>query len=357
MLIKKRKLTDTKNISSKIIPTNYILFDIETTGLKKETTLLYLIGYIYFENHSWNFVQLFNDDGNSEKEILVHFFSILHHDSYLVHYNGLRFDIPYIDYKRKFYQLNGTLHNFSQLDLYREFSRLKNILMLDGRKQKDLEEYFGLSRNDKFSGGELIPIYYSYLKTEDPRALSLLLLHNEEDVLGLFSLLEDFLPYHALEQELYSIENLKKKENSLSISFSLSLALPKQLRRKKDGIYLQIERAQGNFSISMPRQELKFFYPNYKEYYYLPMEDYALHKSIAQFVEKDHKKKATAKTCYQKKVGEFLPIYKTFPRENLAHLEQFRQDYSDKQIYIEYKEELSLDFWKLYIHSYYLSLF
>lgn len=357
MLIKKRELVYMKNIRSKTIPSNYILFDIETTGLKKETTMLYLIGYIHLENHSWNFIQLFNDDGKSEKEMLVYFFSILHPDSCLVHYNGLRFDVPYVDYKRKSYQLNETLHNFSQLDLYREFSRLKNILMLDGKKQKDLEKFFGLSRNDKLTGGELIPIYYSYLKTRDHCTLSLLLLHNEEDVLGLLSLLEAFLPYNALEQESYLIEDLKKENDTLDISFSLSLALPKQLRRKKDGVYLQIEKEQGNLSLSIPRQELKFFYPNYKEYYYLPMEDYSIHKSIAQFVEKDHRKKATAKTCYQKKIGEFLPIYKTFPRENLANLEQFRRHYSDKQIYIEYKKELSLNFWKLYIHSYYISLF
>lgn len=338
-----------------LIPSNYVFFDIETTGLKRDTSFLYLIGCIYFEDGMWKFVQFFNDDGDSEKEILLSFFSLLHSDTCLVHYNGLRFDVPYVDYRRKLYGLDIDLHTFQQFDLYRKFSKLKNVLLLDKRRQKDLEVFFGLSREDLKNGGELIPVYYSYLRTKDESALSLLLLHNEDDVLGLFSLLECFLPYDSLRQQRYYIEDFQEQKDILSISFSLPLALPREIRRKKDGIYFQVEKSHGILSIPIVRQELKFFYPNYKEYYYLPTEDCAIHKSIAQFVEKNYRKKATAKTCYQKKEGIFLPISKTFPKENLTHIEQFRQSYSDKQIYIEYNQELPSNFWKLYIHSYYLS--
>lgn len=356
MFIIKKELSHIENKNLSLIPSNYVFFDIETTGLKKETTLLYLIGCIYFKDNAWNFIQFFNDDGNSEKEIIHAFFSLLYPNTCLVHYNGIRFDVPYIDYKRNLYKFKTNLHDFSQLDLYREFSKLKNLLMLDGRKQKDLEKFFGLSRKDELNGGELIHVYHSYLKSKNKRLLSLLLLHNEDDILGLFSLFSCFLPYRELNNNKFTIKNLTKANDILSISFSPSLALPREIRRKKDGIYFQLEKDRGVLSLSMPRQELKFFYPNYKDYYYLPAEDYAIHKSIAQFVEKDYRKKATAKTCYQKKKGEFLPICKTFPKENLTRLEQFRREYSDKQLYIEYKKELPLDFWKLYINSYYVSL-
>ncbi len=356
MFTVEKNLSYIENTTLSLIPSNYIFFDIETTGLKKESTFLYLIGCIYFKDHSWNFIQLFNDDGNSEEEIICSFFSLLHPDTCLIHYNGIRFDVPYIDYKRKIYKLQTNLYLFSHLDLYCEFSKLKNILMLDGRKQKDLEKFFGLSREDKLNGGELIPMYFSYQKTQNKKLLSLLLLHNKDDILGLFSLLTYFLPYNRLNNKNLTIKNLTKMNDILTISFSLPLPLPKEFRRKKDGTDFQIEKDSGIFSLLIPKQELKFFYPNYKEYYYLPEEDYAIHKSIAQFVNKNYRKKATAKTCYQKKEGEFLPIYKTFPKEILTQLEQFRMEYSHKQIYIEYKKELSLDFWKLYIHSYYLSL-
>lgn len=55
--------------------------------------------------------------------------------------------------------------------------------------------------------------------------------------------------------------------------------------------------------------ELKYFYPNYKDYYYLPAEDMAIHKSVAAYVDKNHRTQATAATCYSKKSGCFLPQY------------------------------------------------
>ncbi|MGN0466623.1 MAG: ribonuclease H-like domain-containing protein [Lachnospiraceae bacterium] len=358
MLTIQKKLSHIEDSLLNIIPKNYIFFDIETTGLKKETTSLYLIGCIYFKENTWNLIQFFNEDNASEKQILEAFFSILSLDTCLIHYNGIRFDIPYINYKRKQYHLDeiGTKTCPLSVDLYCEFSKLKNILILDGKRQKDLEKFFNLSREDKRNGGELIPIYYSYIKTKDKKLLSLLLLHNEDDILGLFSLFGKFLPYHDLSDGNFSITNLRCTKNILSISFSLPQSLPKEIRRKKEGIYFHIEKDKGILSVCLCEEELKFFYPNYKEYYYLLAEDYAIHKSIAQFVDKNYRKKATAKTCYQKKESIFLPLCKTFPIKNFSDLEIFRKDYADKQTYIEYKKELSTNFWRTYVHSYYISL-
>lgn len=51
----------------------------------------------------------------------------------------------------------------------------------------------------------------------------------------------------------------------------------------------------------------KYFFDDYKDYYYLPLEDRAIHKSVAEFVDRAFRKKATRETCYQKKEGLFLP--------------------------------------------------
>lgn len=55
------------------------------------------------------------------------------------------------------------------------------------------------------------------------------------------------------------------------------------------------------------RDTLKYFYPDYQNYYYLPEEDMAIHKSIADSVDPSYRKKATKNTCYTKKAGIFLP--------------------------------------------------
>ncbi len=382
-------INTTIDINLETVPSHYIFFDIETTGLKKESTFVYFIGCIYFQDHHWNLIQFFNEDGCSEKEILASFFSLLSKDSCLIHYNGTRFDVPYLDYRRKLYGFDINLYNFSHIDLYKEFSKFSKLLLLSQKKQKDIENFFGIKREDKLSGKQLISVYHSYLNEKTEELFSLLTLHNNDDLLGLFSLFTCFLPYEflscitCLDNHNFSINAISKNTTSknaasentvskstllknnmantnvdtaLSLSFSLPLSLPKEIRRKKDGIYFHIEKNNGIFSFPIRKTELKFFYPNYKDYYYLTEEDYAIHKSIAQYVDKNYRRKATAKTCYQRKESEFFPIFPTFPKNNLDSFEQFRINYTDKQIYIEYTENLSNDFWKLYIHSYYLHL-
>ncbi len=60
-------------------------------------------------------------------------------------------------------------------------------------------------------------------------------------------------------------------------------------------------------TIELLEGTLKHFYPNYKDYYYLIYEDTAVHKSIGEYVDKTARIKATAKNCYTKKHGLFLP--------------------------------------------------
>ena len=74
---------------------------------------------------------------------------------------------------------------------------------------------------------------------------------------------------------------------------------------------------------------LKYFYSNYKDYYYLPAEDTAMHKSIAEFVDKAHRQKATKANCYTKKPGQFLPQW------TLLFAPYFKKSYEDKDVYFE----------------------
>ena len=70
-----------------------------------------------------------------------------------------------------------------------------------------------------------------------------------------------------------------------------------------------------------------------KDYYYLPKEDMAIHKSVAQFVDKEYRKQAKANTCYTKKTGLFIPRF----GETLNPI--FKIDYKDPVNYIEYNSD------------------
>lgn len=77
--------------------------------------------------------------------------------------------------------------------------------------------------------------------------------------------------------------------------------------------------------------EFRHFYKDYKNYYYLPAEDTAYHKSVSSFVDKSARIQATASTAYTKKTGDFVPVFKGIN----AHPDcLFRKSYEDKAEYI-----------------------
>lgn len=49
------------------------------------------------------------------------------------------------------------------LDIFKELSPIKPLLRLENYKQKSIEAFLGIDREDKYSGGELINVYYEYL--------------------------------------------------------------------------------------------------------------------------------------------------------------------------------------------------
>ena len=77
----------------------------------------------------------------------------------------------------------------------------------------------------------------------------------------------------------------------------------------RDGVYLWACGDHGRLRVPLTQAELKYFYPNPEDYYYLPMEDEAIHKSVSSFVERSHRVQAKASTCYTRRSGVFIPVF------------------------------------------------
>lgn len=333
-----------------------LFFDIETTGLSSKMSYLYLIGSIYFKEEEPHLIQWFADGIEDEKELLHHFFSFMENYKVLIHYNGSGFDIPYLQAKCKRYQLNYTFDTITSIDIYKELLPLKKLLPTENLKQRSVEEFIGIHREDIFNGGDLISVYGQYVGVKRYETLSannnkynvkqdsglpsavssssnallyVLLLHNAEDLQGLLKI-SSMLAYRDLAHGQISYTNYIHDEYKLSLLFELKISLPKPLNISKTLsfsemdqvntndyiIYCSIKGTQGRITIPYYYGILKHYFANYKDYYYLPMEDTAIHKSVAEYVEKEYRKKATKETSYVKKEGLFLPqIEKTFTPE------------------------------------------
>ena len=353
-------------------PAEEILFlDIETTGLSAKTASLYMIGVAYFEKGHWRSCQLLAEDPSLEAELLREFISFVKDFKVLVHFNGNRFDIPFLENRIEKYLFESPLKNMDSFDIYKKIAPYKNLLGLPDCKQKTIELYLGIDREDQYDGGKLIPVYQRYTQEKSSEDLRLLLLHNEEDIKGLFELLpmlvyEDFfkrfrhlptlsvrtdeeidaskyyeddfalhLPVKARKvQANYYNDFEGKQKKEVYMKLSLPISLPSSLTGNYDGCYFKAEGNEATLRVPLYEAELKYFYANYKDYFYLPKEDMAIHKSIATFVDKAYRENATAKNCYTRKEGQYLKEW------DLVFTPFFKKDYEDKDIYFDLNENM-----------------
>lgn len=320
---------------------NAIFFDIETTGFSPVSSQLYIIGCARRKNSNIIIDQYFAETKEEEQNLLISFLTLLEEYQTIITFNGLGFDIPYIKAKCTQYQVVEHFSEKKYIDLFKIVSSLKFLLKLPNYKQKTIEDFLGIQRNDTFDGGELIHIYQEYRNHPCENQLFFLKQHNYEDVLGMLDLLpllnySDFLKggytISSIESNLYTdYDGLSQKE--LIFSLGIEKPLPKRISVNYEDCYLVASGTEAKLKVRIFEGELKFFFDNYKNYYYLPAEDTAIHKDIASFVAKDHRKKATASTCYTKKESLFLPQYQVIVTP------AFYKQYKDKTSYFELSDD------------------
>ena len=322
-----------------------VFFDIETTGFSPETTILYMIGCIYYQQNRLICTQWFSDTKEAQEDVLKAFFEFISKYKLLICYNGIGFDMPYLIKKCKIYELEYSFDNIDCLDIYKSINPFRAFLKTENMKQKSMEQFLGIHREDKYTGGELIDFYIKYLKNNSKELLDILALHNHDDLIGMTTLLK-LLSYPALFNGNFHIKGInsnaitlldQSEGKEIKIDITLEQPVPRRISFGNESFYLTIAGDSARLTIKAYTKELKYFYSNYKDYYYLPNEDTAIHKSIAFYVDKNFRTKAKAANCYSKKTGCFLPQY-----EEIV-CPYFKIDYYDKITYFEFTDEFKSD--------------
>ena len=101
-----------------------------------------------------------------------------------------------------------------------------------------------------------------------------------------------------------ALEGGQKRELLFSLDFPFSI--PVRLTGVTDFFRIAIEGSHGKLKMPLYQGTLKYFYPDYQNYYYLPYEDEAIHKSVAVYTDPSRRKKAKASNCYKKYTGTFV---------------------------------------------------
>ena len=345
-----------------------LLLDIETTGLSSARDRIYLIGCAWETGQEgtlrrYELRQFFAQNTGEETAMLRAFLEFFPQFSSVVHFNGDRFDLPFIRKRALLLGLGEhpgyqALCNAESIDLCRIIKPYRSALGLPDGTQRSLEKLLNTGRTDEKNGGELIKVYHGYERTRDAHARAMLLLHNADDVRGLPAL-------SAAAPLLSFIDEVRNGTCTLSLlsasghdyrtlagdvcteaylSFSLSSPVPTALHHHREGLYLQIEGNTGRLRAPLISCELKHFFRNYKNYDYLPAEDRAVHHSVSQFVDRSHRVQANAANCYVRKESRFLPLPQLPKKYSLPDdLPVFRESFDNPRYYMEFRPEKEKD--------------
>lgn len=338
------------NINNQLCIKDNLFFDIETTGFSRTGCFCYLIGVSFTDGRHFTVIQWLAE-GASDEPLLIHkFCELAENFSSIIHFNGDNFDIPFLTKRAAIHNIPLNLDNMRSIDLFKHAKGLKSILRLESYNQTTVEHFLGIHRNDTYTGGELIKVYKEYIKNDQLPAKhadseKLLLLHNFEDICGLIkissivsynNIINKHISYKDIEYTpAYDIADEDKQSDNISstayitLSFSLPEELPVSVLLKDEYYVLRAEHSTLKLRLPVITGILKYFYPNYKDYYYLPYEDTAMHKSIAAYVDSECRIKATKETCYTKKHGTFIMI----PSYS-GDMTVFKKDYNDKNVYL-----------------------
>lgn len=306
MLEVEKKIGDCANLGlsylGDVLGGNVLFLDIETTGLSARNAALYLIGVAYLKDGEWTYRQWFADSVRDEQDMLKGFAEFAAGYDALVHFNGTTFDLPFLKKCAMQYHIELGIDDKQSIDLYSRLRHLKGFLGMTSLKQKDFEERIGIRREDKFTGGELIEVYKKYEKEPTAEAKEILLLHNRDDLLGMLDVAR-LLDFERIFKGRFA---LKTVEDADTLHVRLRLGIGDGGKAPVDVEY----ESGDDFKISISEDEIvvgllvkdgcvKMFFSDYKNYFYLPEEDKAVHKSVGAYVDSHFRQKATRVTAYQ----------------------------------------------------------
>ena len=273
------------------------VLDVETTGRYYRTTRITKLSVLSYHENEWVDTVYTADCEEDEYEILQRFGNDL--TETVLTYNGQAFDLPYLRRKLCAYSLADPLPGRTYCDLMIRYRGLARFLSLPGRHLDDFAAFLGC-------GG----------KSETEKTLRLLSLES----------------YFSMLRGGYRIREVSRRPGPGSggelLIFSLDLRqpVPREVIYRDDPYRIQCSGSSAVLSVSFSDGRVKRFYPDYENYEYLPIEDYAVHKSLASAIPSSRREKASRSTSFQYLSADLLLSASSegAPQEN-AHKKEERQ--------------------------------
>ena len=215
---------------SKYYDEEAVFLDIETTGLSPMRSFIYLIGLVFIDlkEMTMHITQLIAEDRDEAEEILKLMKERLKGYKTVVTYNGNSFDLPFIAKRSERYGIEPIA--MDSFDMYEKLRLHKDTLKLDGLKQKNIEKKLGITREDRYNGGECISFYKDYVKNKNQESFDRFVLHNYDDLLympatmSILDLLDEKITID-IDGRKYKFDKHSIKKDILMIDFTTDMGI------------------------------------------------------------------------------------------------------------------------------------
>jgi uncharacterized protein YprB with RNaseH-like and TPR domain len=216
-------------------PEDFLVLDLETTGLGRGNILAFMIGLGYWENGEFVVEQIFLPDPDAEVNSFDRLMELLETRSVLITFNGKTFDIPVLKSRLLYNHIWLDFQSKQHLDLLHIARRLwKN--KIPSCALETIEFYvMGHVRDQELDidGGDIPQTYFQYLISGETDLIHRVFVHNQFDVLytaALFAIIANAvsLPVNAGEDpriDYHAVARLYLSQNDVETARNLLVDL------------------------------------------------------------------------------------------------------------------------------------
>ena len=252
-----------------VLPSEYpdaVIIDIEATGRFWRNSRITSCDVIRpaSDEDGWKHIRYEAASEPEEFEILEDLPDEIQKAGTLITFNGRTFDLPYLNRKYMAYGLANPLTSPEHRDLMADYRPLTTLLGLPSYRLSDLMTVF----TDQ--GNEAVDLLY----------------------------LLSFDSYLHFFRNDYRLVRTRFEADLLFFELELPKPVPKAASYRDGVIHVRFEDNTVRVASPVIEGKLHLYYPDYKEYDYLPAEGQAVHKSLSRFVDPSHREPAQRETAF-----------------------------------------------------------
>lgn len=246
--------------------TNVFFFHTITTGHFWRNSMITELSILHLDiDQKWIIEKWTLEKESDEYDMLKAFSEKIEKASCLIGFNSNSFHIPYLTHKLKAYDLPNPLESKYQIDLLKELKPIGKQLHIS-TQLNDLRIFLKLPE-------ELSEIECVAAST----ALYL---------------------YQNIFRGNFFVNRTEIIDGELLFSCKTEIPFPASIRIHDEEFYLIGENSTLKIKVKMESAHVKLYYQNYKDYYYIMEENIVIHKSLADTISKDKKRKAKPEECF-----------------------------------------------------------